>query len=204
MMGSDQMKLQKQMKEIDLLNQKLRRENHSITVLKGAEVNIMKDGTLDMPDEILAELDVVGVAVHSFFTLSRDEQTARVLKAMRNPNADILFHPTSRLILRRNPIELDLEAVIDCAKQTGTVLEIDSHIDRLDLRDEWIRRSIQAGVRLSIDSDAHSVSHFRFLELGIAQARRGWATANDIVNTRPLKEFLSLLKQGTSKKRKKS
>jgi DNA polymerase (family 10) len=204
MMGSDEMKLKKQMKEIDRLNEKLRRENHSITVLKGAEVNIMKDGTLDMPDEVLAELDVVGAAVHSFFTLSRDEQTARVLKAMQNPNVDILFHPTSRLLLRRNPIEVNLEAVIECAIQTGTVLEVDSHIDRLDLRDEWIRRSIQAGAKLSIDSDAHATSHFRFLELGIAQARRGWATAQDIVNTRPMDEFLGLLKKGSSKKRKKS
>ena len=204
MMGSDEMKLKKQMKEIDRLNEKLRKENHTIKVLKGAEVNIMKDGSLDMPDEILEELDVVGAAVHSFFTLSREEQTARVLKAMQNPNVDILFHPTSRLVLKRNAIELDIDAVIDCAKKTGTVLEVDSHIDRLDLRDELIRRSVQAGVKLSIDSDAHSVSHFRFLELGIAQARRGWATSKDVVNTRPLEEFLALLKQGSSKKRKKS
>lgn len=203
MMGSDQMKLMKQMKEIDLLNDKLRKGAHKIQVLKGAEVNIMKDGTLDMPDEILAQLDVVGAAVHSFMHLTRDEQTKRVLKAMENPNVDILFHPTSRKILARDPIDVDMEAVIDCAKRTDTVLEIDAHPDRLDLRDEWIRRSLEAGVKLSIDSDAHSVSHFRYLEFGIAQARRGWATKKDIVNTKPVKEFLSLLKNGKPKSKRK-
>jgi len=203
MMGSDEMKLMKQMKEIDILNDKLRKEGHKIQVLKGAEVNIMKDGTLDMPDEILAQLDVVGAAVHSFMHLSREEQTKRVLKAMENPNVDILFHPTSRKILARDPIDVDMEAVIDCAKRTDTVLEIDAHPDRLDLRDEWIRRSLEAGVKLSIDSDAHSVSHFRHLEFGIAQARRGWATKKDIVNTKPVKEFLSLLKNGKPKSKRK-
>jgi DNA polymerase (family X) len=203
MMGSDQMKLMKQMKEIDVLNQKLRKEGHTILVLKGAEVNIMKDGTLDMPDDILAQLDVVGAAVHSFMHLTREEQTNRVLKAMENPNVDILFHPTSRKILARDPIDLDMEAVINCAKRTDTVLEIDAHPDRLDLRDEWIRRSLEAGVKLSIDSDAHAVSHFRHLEFGIAQARRGWATTKDIVNTKPVNEFLSLLKNGKSKPKRK-
>jgi DNA polymerase (family X) len=203
MMGSDQMKLMKQMKEIDLLNDQLQKTGHKILVLKGAEVNIMKDGTLDMPDEILAQLDVVGAAVHSFMHLTRDEQTKRVLKAMENPNVDILFHPTSRKILARDPIDVDMEAVIDCAKRTDTVLEIDAHPDRLDLRDEWIRRSLEAGVKLSIDSDAHSVSHFRHLEFGIAQARRGWATKKDIVNTKPVKEFLSLLKNGKPKSKRK-
>jgi DNA polymerase (family X) len=203
MMGSDQMKLMKQMKEIDLLNDKLQKDGHKIQVLKGAEVNIMKDGSLDMPDEILAQLDVVGAAVHSFMHLTREEQTTRVLKAMENPNVDILFHPTSRKILARDPIDVDMEAVIDCAKKTDTVLEIDAHPDRLDLRDEWIRRSLEVGVKLSIDSDAHSVSHFRHLEFGIAQARRGWATKKDVVNTKPIKEFLSLLKNGKSKSKRK-
>ena len=204
MMGSDQMKLMKQMKEIDVLNDKLRKNGHKILVLKGAEVNIMKDGTLDMPDEILSQLDVVGAAVHSFMHLTREEQTKRVLRAMENPNVDILFHPTSRKILARDPIDVDMEAVINCAKRTDTVLEIDAHPDRLDLRDEWIRRSLEAGVKLSIDSDAHSKSHFRHLEFGIAQARRGWATKKDIVNTKPVKEFLSLLKNGKSKPKRKS
>ncbi len=204
MMGSDKPKLLKQMKEINRLNDKLRKEGHTITVLKGAEVNIMRDGTLDMADDVLGQLDVVGAAVHSFMHLGREEQTRRVLKVMENPHVDILFHPTSRIILKRDPIDVDMEAVIDCAKRTGTVLEIDAHPDRLDLRDEWIRRSVEAGVKLSIDSDAHSVSHFRYLELGIAQARRGWATKKDVVNTRTLKEFLSLLKDGKSKKRKKT
>src|SRR5262249_3793314 len=119
--GSDEKKLREQGAAIDALNAK----NPGIRVLKGAEVNIRKDDALDIDDDALAELDVVGVAVHSQFGLSRTEQTERVLRAMRNPHADILFHPTARIIGRREPIDLDLEAVIACALETGTVLEID-------------------------------------------------------------------------------
>src|SRR5262245_61620319 len=156
--GSDAVKLRRQMREIDRLNRTL----DGIRILKGAEVNINKDGTLDIEDDVLAELDVVGVAVHSYFDLPRDEMTARIVRAMRNPNADILFHPTGRKILKREPYDVDIDAIIETAKETGTVLELDAYPDRLDLRDEHVRKAIAAGVPIVIDSDAHSVKHLGF------------------------------------------
>lgn len=188
--GADEKKLLKQMEEIDKMNRSIK----GITVLKGAEVNINKDGTLDINDEVLAQLDVVGIAVHSHFTMGRREMTERIVKAMRNPHADILFHPTGRVIQKREPYDVDMEEIIRTAKETGTVLEIDAYPDRLDLKDEHIRKAVQTGVPLVIDSDAHSVNHIRFLEFGVAQARRGWAEKKDVINTRPLKEFLRCLK----------
>jgi len=116
------------------------------------------------------------------------------LAALENPNVDILVHPTARQMPRREPIQLDIDAVIETAKETGTILDIDSYPDRLDLRDEHIRKAVQAGAKLGISSDSHSTPHLHYLELGIAQARRGWATAKDIVNTRKLEEFKKLLK----------
>jgi DNA polymerase (family 10) len=189
--GSDEKKLRQQMAAIDKLNKKLR----GFTVLKGAEVNINKDGTLDIADECLAELDVVGVAVHSHFNMSRDEITRRVIRAMENPHADILFHPTSRVIQKREAIDLDIDAVIQAAKRTGTVLEIDALPDRLDLKDEHVRKAVEAGVKLAIDTDAHNLNHLHYGHFGIATARRGWAEKSDIVNTKPLKQFLSCLKK---------
>ncbi len=188
--GSDEKKLLKQMAAIDKLNESLK----GITVLKGAEVNINKDGTLDIKDEVLTQLDVVGIAVHSHFNLPRREMTERIVRAMRNPHADILFHPTGRVIQKREPYDVDMDVVIQTARETGTVLEIDAYPDRLDLKDEHIRKAVEAGVKLVIDSDAHSVHHIRFLEFGVAQARRGWAEKKDVINTRPLKEFLKCLK----------
>jgi DNA polymerase (family 10) len=192
--GSDEKKLLRQMKEIDRVNAKLRKRGKSVTVLKGAEVNILKDGSLDMADDVLARLDVVGAAIHSHFDLSRQEQMERLWKAMHNPHVDIVFHLTTRVISRRKPIEIDVDEVIRIARETRTILEIDAYPDRLDIKDDYVRKCVEAGVRMSIDSDAHDKDHFRFLEIGIAQARRGWATKEDIVNTRPLKEFLELLK----------
>ncbi|MCI0529015.1 MAG: DNA polymerase/3'-5' exonuclease PolX [Nitrospira sp.] len=192
--GSDEKKLQEQRAAIDELNKKLK----GITILKGAEVNINKDGTLDIADEALAKLDVVGVAVHSHFNLSREEMTRRIIRAMENPNADILFHPTGRLIQRREPYDVDMEEVIKVAKRTGTVLEVDAYPDRMDLKDEHVRKAVEAGVKLVIDSDAHSINHLNFLHYGIATARRGWAKKADILNTKPLKEFLKTLKDARS------
>ena len=188
--GSDEKKLLKQMAEIDKINRSLK----GITILKGAEVNINKDGTLDIKDEVLARLDVVGIAVHSHFNLPKREMTERIVRAMRNPHADILFHPTGRVIQKREPYDVDMDALIKTAKETGTVLEIDAYPDRLDLKDGHIRKAVEAGVKLAVDSDAHSVNHMRFLDFGVAQARRGWAEKKDVINTRPLKEFLKCLK----------
>jgi len=194
--GSDEAKLRQQALAIDGLNAKL----EGFRVLKGAEVNIRKDGTLDIADDALAELDVVGIAVHSHFNLPRAEMTARVIRAMRNPHADILFHPTGRVIQRREPFDIDIDAVIAAARETGTVLELDAYPDRLDLRDDHVRKAIAAGVKLVIDSDAHATAHLRFPdEYGIDQARRGWATADDVLNTRPVEDLLAALKDGHSR-----
>ncbi len=192
--GSDEKKLEKQMAEIDRINKSFKFQSSRFKILKGAEVNIMKDGSLDIDDKTLAKLDVVGAAVHSLFNLSKTEQTKRVIKAMENPNVDIFFHPTGRLINRRAGIELDMDEVIKAAKKTGTVLEIDAFPDRLDLKDEYVKRSVEAGVKLAIDTDAHSVKHFEYLEFGIAQARRGWAEKSDIINAWPLEKMLGFLK----------
>ena len=182
-----------QLKAIRRLNAKLR----GFRVLAGAEVNIRKDGTLDIADDVLARLDVVGAAVHHAFHQPRDEMTRRVIRALENPHVDILFHPTARILGRREPIALDIDAVIAAARRTGTVLEIDAIPDRLDLRDEYARRAVEAGVKLAIDSDAHAPDHLDFPDaFGIAVARRGWVRAEDVVNTRPAADCLALLKDG--------
>ncbi len=189
--GSDEKKLAKQGDYIDKLN---RSKNFKIKILKGAEVNIGKDGSLDIDDEALKKLDVVGASVHSHFNLSRDEQTRRVIRAMENPNVDIIFHLTGRLINRREPIDVDIDEIIKAAKHTGTILEINAFPDRADIKDEYIRKCVDAGVKMSIDSDAHSKDHFKILEFGIAQARRGWAEKKDIINAWPLEKMLEFLK----------
>ncbi|MDP3947114.1 MAG: DNA polymerase/3'-5' exonuclease PolX [bacterium] len=194
--GSDEKKLLKQMAAIDEINKKIHASRSKFHVLKGAEVNIRKDGSLDIDDSVLAKLDVVGAAVHSHFNLSREEQTKRVIRAMENPHVDIIFHLTTRVIQKREPALLDIDAIIKAAKRTGTVLEIDAYPERLDIRDEYVKRCIEAGVKMSIDSDAHSVQHFKYLEIGIAQARRGWATKADIINTFPLDKMRKMLKDG--------
>ncbi|HLG36720.1 MAG TPA: DNA polymerase/3'-5' exonuclease PolX, partial [Nitrososphaera sp.] len=163
-------------------------------VLSSAEVNIMKDGTLDIANNVLDKLDIVGAAIHSHFSLPIEAQTERLVKAARNPSIDILFHPTGRLINKREGYPVDIEKVIDIALDTRTALEIDAHYDRLDLKDEYVRMAVQKGVKLTIDSDAHHPVHFAYLVFGIAQARRGWATANDVLNTLPAEGLLSALK----------
>ncbi|MBI2023087.1 DNA polymerase/3'-5' exonuclease PolX [Candidatus Giovannonibacteria bacterium] len=197
--GADEKKLLRQMSEIDKLNLKFNPrsggQKSKFKILKGAEVNILKDGSLDIDDKTLAKLDVVGAAVHSFFNLSREDQTARIIKAMGNRNVDIIFHPTGRIINRRKPYDVDIEAIIKAAKRTGTILEIDGHPWRLDLSDEHIRMAKEAGVKMVIDTDAHSVHELSYLEYGIAQARRGWAEKSDIINTLPLGDFLKCLKK---------
>ena len=188
--GADEKKLLKQMDTIDKIQKKFK----NIKILKGAEVNIGKDGFLDIEDKVLAKLDVVGAAVHSHFKMPRAEETRRVIRAMENPNVDIIFHLTGRVINRREPIEIDIDEIIKTAKRTGTVLEIDAYPDRVDIKDDYIKKCVEAGVKMSIDSDAHSASHFKYLEHGIAQARRGWAEKKDIINAWPLEKMLKMLK----------
>lgn len=188
--GSDEKHLIKQMAEID----KIQKKFPNIKILKGAEVNIMPDGTLDIDDETLAKLDIVGAAVHSQFNMSEKDMTARIKRAMENPNVDIIFHPTGRLIQRREAYKVDMDELLKTAKKTKTVMEIDAFPDRLDLKDEYIRKAVQMGVKLSIDTDAHSIVHLGYLRYGIAQARRGWAEKKDIINTYSWQEMLKLLK----------
>ena len=149
---------------------------------------------MDLSDKTLSRLEVVGGAVHSNFNLSSKEQTARICRAMENKNVDIIFHPTGRVIKRREAFAVDVDALISKAKETGTILEIDAYPDRLDLKDDYIRKCVDAGARLSIDSDAHSAEHFDFLKFGIMQARRGWAKKSDIINTRDVEGMLKMLK----------
>ena len=189
--GSDERQLAEQMQAIAQLNAQLT----DFRILSGAEVNINRDGTLDIDDAALARLDVVGIAVHSHFNLPRAEQTQRIVRAMENPHADILFHPTGRRLDRRDAYDVDLDVLIAAAKRTGTVLEIDALPERMDLKDEHVRKAVEAGVPLVIDSDAHSVAHLSYPdEYGIPIARRGWATADDVINTLPLGRFLRRLK----------
>lgn len=190
--GLDEKRIREQWKEIDAVNKKL---GGKIKVLKGTECDILKDGTLDLDDETLSKLDIVGVSVHSFFNLSRIEQTKRIKRAITNPNVDIFFHPTGRLINRRAAYDIDIDEIIVTAKKTGTILEIDALPERSDLKDEYIRKCVDAGVKMSIDSDAHATSQFAFLECGIAQARRGWAEKSDIINTYSLEKMLACLKE---------
>jgi DNA polymerase (family 10) len=188
--GLDEKGLLKQRREIDRANKKLK----DFTLLQGAEINILKEGELDVSDMALKSLDVASAAIHSHFNMPKEEMTDRLLKAIKNPNVDIICHPTTRQIQRREPIPLDIDKMIEAAKDSGTILDVDSYPDRLDLKDEHIKKAVQAGVKLGISSDAHSTMHMNYLELGIAQARRGWATAEDIVNTRHVDEFKKLLK----------
>jgi DNA polymerase (family 10) len=189
--GLEEQELLEQADKISQLNDRLREE---FRILSSAEVNIMKDGSLDISNTVLDKLDIVGAAIHSHFNLPIGTQTERLIKAAKNPSVDILFHPTGRLINRRAGYLVDIEKLIDVAKDTNTVLEIDAHYDRLDLKDEYVRMAVRNGVKLVIDSDAHHPIHYSFLTFGIAQARRGWAIQSDILNTLPADKLLNALK----------
>ncbi|MEK7638124.1 MAG: DNA polymerase/3'-5' exonuclease PolX [Patescibacteria group bacterium] len=188
--GLDAIRIRKQWAEIDRVQKQL----SGIRILKGTECDIKKDGTLDLPDEILAQLAVVGISVHSHFDLPEPIQTQRLIRAMENPYAHIVFHPTGRLIGRRSGYAVDIQTLLKAAKRTHTVMEINAHPGRLDLNDQHIRAALSLGVRLSIDTDAHAVGELGYMQWGIGQARRGWAQKRDIINTRPWKQMLKLLK----------
>jgi DNA polymerase (family X) len=188
--GLDEDELLEQANRIAELNDRL----EGFRVLASAEVNIMKDGALDISNNVLDKLDVVGAAIHSNFSLPIEVQTERLVKAAENPSVDILFHPTGRLINKREGYPVDIEKIIEVALDTDTVLEIDAHYDRLDLKDEYVRMAVKKGVKLMIDSDAHHPIHYAYLTFGVAQARRGWATASDVLNTLPAEGLLKALK----------
>jgi DNA polymerase (family 10) len=168
--------------------------NESFRILSGAEVNILKDGSLDISNNILDKLDVVGAAIHSNFTQPVEVQTDRLIKASKNPSVDIIFHPTGRIINKREGYPVNIEKLFSVAQDTNTILEVNAHYNRLDLKDEYIRMAIQNDVKLAINSDAHHYVHFAFLIFGIGQARRGWAKRSDILNTFSVDKMLNSLK----------
>ena len=173
------------------LNSKFKSQNSKIQILHGCEANILNDGSLDIDDKILAQLDYVIAGIHSSMKMTREEMTQRMIKAMRNPYVKIISHPTGRLINRRDEYQLDIEKIIEVARETETALEINSFPSRLDLKDINIRKAIQRGVKLVINTDAHHRDHLQFMRFGIGQARRGWATKNDIINSWPLEKLLN-------------
>ena len=174
------------------------RKQATIDVLHGIEVDILDDGALDLADAVLSRLDVVVAAVHAQFNLSRAKQTERILRALDNPWVDVLAHPTGRLIGEREPYDVDMAAVVAKARACGVHLELNAYPDRLDLTEVNCRMCKDSGVRVAIDSDAHSVRGFAMLRLGVGQARRGWLTADDVVNTRTLAELRPLLRRSRS------
>jgi len=187
--GLDPRRLAEQCDEIDRLNEEL----EGITLLKGIEVDILEDGSLDLPDSALARLDLVIGAVHSRFDLARTKQTERILRAMDNPYFTLLAHPTGRLIDEREPYDVDMARLIRHARQRGCYLELNAHPERLDLLDTHCTMAKEEGVLVAIDSDAHSRADFANLRFGVGQARRGWLEAADVLNTRPLPELRRLL-----------
>jgi DNA polymerase (family 10) len=168
---------------------------HGVRLLAGIECDILPDGSLDLADDCLAALDIVVASVHSAFNQDQQQMTDRLLRAIENPHVDILAHPTGRLILKRAPYPLDIEAVIAAAARNGVAIEINSQIDRLDLCDTQARLARDRGVRLVISSDAHSIGAIANTRWGVVQARRGWLTADDVLNTRPFDAFRALLRR---------
>lgn len=188
--GLDARRLMKQGGAIDALNQRGR----SVTLLKGIEVDILADGSLDLPDAALRPLDLVVAAVHSQFGLSRAAQTERILRALGNPLVTILSHPTGRLIGAREPYDVDMEQVLRKAAGCGAMVELNAHPDRLDLTDIHCRMARDLGAMVCIGTDAHARSDLEFMRFGVSQARRGWLEARHVANTRSLADLRALFK----------
>jgi DNA polymerase (family 10) len=165
-----------------------------IRLLAGIEVDILKNGSLDLSNEVLAQLDVVVASIHSFMNLDRQAMTERILAAIENPYTQILAHPTGRLLLRRESFAYDMEKVLDAAKKNGVAVECNAYPDRLDLNDVHLRMARERGVRVVISTDAHSTTHFRMMKYGVITARRGWLEKKHVLNTLPLNEFLASLR----------
>jgi DNA polymerase (family 10) len=165
-----------------------------IRVLAGAEVDILKDGSLDYSDEILAQLDVVVCSIHSYFNLDRAAMTERLLAAIENPYTQIIAHPTGRLLLRRDPIDYDMEKVLEACARHGVAMECNSYPDRLDLKDVYLRMCKERGVKVVISTDSHNTGNLSFIRHGVTMARRGWLEKKDVINTLPMEQFLEKLR----------
>ncbi len=190
--GLSEERVRQQVAEIKELDRRL----DGLRLFAGSEVDIRADGTLDYPDEVLGELDVVIAAVHSAMGQDSEKMTGRIIRALENPNVHILAHPTCRLLGIREPIDVDLEEVFRAAARTNTALEINAMPDRLDLKDIHVLRARELGVKLVIGTDAHSVGGLELMRFGVGVARRGWCQSEHILNTRPAGEVEAFLKQG--------
>lgn len=190
-------RLRDQAEEIDALNARW----DDFLILKGSEVDILSDGTLDFDDEVLARLDFVIASVHSAMQQDEETMTERICRAMRNPYVHMIGHPTGRLLGRRDPYAVNMERLFECAAETGTILEINAHPERLDLKDVHVRGAKNAGALISMNTDAHSRETFRYMPYGVTVARRGWLEAADVVNALPLTELLPLLERKRSASR---
>ncbi|WP_422445429.1 DNA polymerase/3'-5' exonuclease PolX [Thermoanaerobacterium sp. DL9XJH110] len=188
--GLDEKRLKEQMELIKKLNQSI----EGFRILTGIEVDILSDEILDFDDEILKELDVVVASIHSGFKQDREKLTRRILAACENPHVDIIAHPTGRMLGKRDPYDVDLELILKAAAETGTILEINSSPDRLDLNDLMAKRAKEMGVKISIDTDAHEKDGLKDMKYGVWVARRGWLEKKDVINTLPLDELLKELK----------
>lgn len=189
--GLDERGLARQAREIDRLNKKIK----NFRILKSAEINILKDGKLDINDGALKKLDIVSVAVHSGFSSNEKEMTSRIISAMQNPYVNILFHPTGRIIGRRPEYAVNIDAIIQAAKKYNVALEIDSYPDRMDLKDIYVKAAVEAGVKLVVDTDAHQTDHLKYIALGEATARRGWAKSSDVLNTMTAAKLVAYFKK---------
>ncbi|HKL41884.1 MAG TPA: DNA polymerase/3'-5' exonuclease PolX, partial [Clostridia bacterium] len=193
--GLDVKRVKKQIEKIDKMNEKY----DDIKILKSMEVDILKDGSLDLPEDILSKLDIRICAIHYNTNLSREDQTKRMIKAIENPFCDIIAHPTGRIILDREPYAIDLDQVMVAAKENDCILEINAQPERLDLSDQYIKKAVEMNVKLVISTDAHSTGGLENMKYGVYQARRGWCSANDVVNTLALSDLLSLINKEGSK-----
>ncbi len=190
--GLDEEKLRRQWEEMD----EVEARHDGIRLLRSLEVDVLEDGSLDLADDLLEELDLVVVAIHSKFDLDPDAQTERLVRALRHPQADVLAHPTGRLIGRRDPYDFDLDAVLETAVEEGVALELNAHPDRLDLKDTHLMRAVELGAKIVVSTDAHRPEHLELMRYGVEQARRAWLTPEDVLNTRPLDDFLAALGGG--------
>jgi DNA polymerase (family 10) len=190
-MGLDDKRAMEHIQRIRAVDQEMKGR---IRVFAGIEVDILADGALDLSDEVLAQMDVVIASVHSLFNMPAEEMTTRMLRAIENPYVRILGHPTGRLLLRREPYQMDLEAVLRRAGELGVAVEHNAYPDRLDLCDRDLRLAKQLGCRIVINTDAHHTSHLAKMRYGIEQLRRAWLRKEDVLNTRGAEEFLSSLR----------
>lgn len=192
--GLDEKELLRQHEEIKKINKRLEETGEKFRVLHGCEANILNDGSLDIDEKVLEKLDYVIAGIHSHMKMSKEEMTERLLKAIKNPLVKIISHPTGRLINRRDEYQIDFEKILKAAKEYNTALEVNSFPDRLDLNDKNIRKAVELGVKLVINTDSHHIDQLRFIRFGIAQARRGWATKGDIINTWPFEKLLEFFR----------